>query len=67
VDSAADEWIASVEAEPSAGALLGLAHVALAKDLPEDAEALLDEAGALEPENPAVTALREALTLKAAA
>jgi len=67
LDSAADEWIACVEAEPSAGALLGLAHVALAKDMPEDAEALLDEAQALEPENEDVSALRAALTLKAAA
>ena len=67
LDSAADEWIACVEEEPTAGALLGLAHVALAKDMPEDAEALLDEAQALEPDNADVAALRAAVTLKAAA
>jgi tetratricopeptide (TPR) repeat protein len=67
LDSAADEWIACVEAEPTAGALLGLAHVALAKDLPEDAAALLDEALLLEPVNADVCAMREALVARAAA
>ncbi len=67
LDSAADEWIASVEAEPSAGALLGLAHVALAKDLPDDAAVLLDEALELEPGNTDASALRDALADKVAA
>ncbi|HEY3612237.1 MAG TPA: hypothetical protein VGK92_00955, partial [Gaiellales bacterium] len=67
LDSAADEWIACVELEPSAGALLGLAHVALAKDLPADAALMLDEAQLLEPDNADAAALREALAAKLAA
>jgi tetratricopeptide (TPR) repeat protein len=67
LESAADEWIACVESEPTAGALLGLAHVALAKDLPEDAAALLDEALVLEPDNADASAMREALVARAAA
>ncbi|HET6171004.1 MAG TPA: glycosyltransferase [Gaiellales bacterium] len=67
LDSAADEWIACFEAEPSSGALLGLAHVALAKDLPEEAATLLDEAQALDPGNGDAAALRQALAAKVAA
>jgi glycosyltransferase involved in cell wall biosynthesis len=67
LDSAADEWIASFQTEPAAGALLGLAHVASAKGLADDALAFCTEALALEPESTDALALRDALIAKAAA
>ncbi|WP_372788446.1 glycosyltransferase [Paraconexibacter sp.] len=50
LESAADEWIAVVEREgPDARAYTGLAEVALARGLDEDADLLAAEARALEP------------------
>jgi glycosyltransferase involved in cell wall biosynthesis len=66
LDSAADEWIASLQAEPAAGALVGLAHVAVAKGMPEDAVTFCDEALQLEPGNAQAASLRDALLAQAA-
>jgi tetratricopeptide (TPR) repeat protein len=66
LDSAADEWIASVQAEPNAPALVGLAQVAIAKGLPDEAVAFLDDALELEPENHEATVLRAAALARAA-
>jgi GT2 family glycosyltransferase/glycosyltransferase involved in cell wall biosynthesis/tetratricopeptide (TPR) repeat protein len=66
LDSAADEWIASLQAEPAAGALVGLAHVAVAKGMPEDAVTFCDEALQLEPANEQAASLRDALLAQAA-
>ncbi len=53
VDSAADEWIAVCERQgPDAPALAGLAQVALARGLDEDARTFAKEALALDPEHP---------------
>jgi len=53
VDSAAAEWISAVQTEgPDARALLGLAQVAAARGLAEDAEVLREEARALEAARP---------------
>ncbi len=53
VDSAADEWIAVCEHQgPDAAALAGLAQVALARGLEEDARTFAEEALALDPEHP---------------
>jgi hypothetical protein len=51
-ESAADEWIAAWEEfGPDARALLGLAQVALVREMPEDAATFAAEAQALEPGN----------------
>ena len=53
VDSAADEWIAVCEQQgPDAAALAGLAQIALARGLEEDARTFAEEALALDPEHP---------------
>jgi tetratricopeptide (TPR) repeat protein len=49
LESAADEWIAVARHAPDARALLGLAQVAVAQGLPEDARELAAEAAALDP------------------
>ena len=50
LDSAADEWIAVCqESAPDARALVGLAQVALARDLPEEALVLAEGARELDP------------------
>jgi hypothetical protein len=50
LESAADEWIAVCEeAGPDGDALVGLARVAAARGLAEDALLFAQEAGALEP------------------
>ena len=50
LESAADEWIAVCEeAGPDVAALLGLAQVAIAREMPEDAVVLAREIQALEP------------------
>ncbi|HEY6781572.1 MAG TPA: glycosyltransferase, partial [Thermoleophilaceae bacterium] len=52
IDSAADEWIAICEQQgPDAAALTGLAQVALARGLDEDARTFAEEALALDPEH----------------
>jgi tetratricopeptide (TPR) repeat protein len=66
LDSAAEEWIASLQAEPAPGALVGLAHVAVAKGMPEDALTFCDEALQLEPGNEQATSLRDAVLAQAA-
>jgi glycosyltransferase involved in cell wall biosynthesis len=66
LDSAAEEWIASLQAEPAAGALVGLAHVAVAKGMPGDAVTFCDEALQLEPANEQAASLRDALLAQAA-
>jgi tetratricopeptide (TPR) repeat protein len=66
LDSAADEWVASLQAEPAAGPLLGLAHVAVARGLQEDALVFCDEALALEPASAEAASLRDALLARAA-
>jgi glycosyltransferase involved in cell wall biosynthesis len=53
LESAADEWIAVCEASgPDAAALAGLAQVAAARGMAEDAEILAREAQALQPDHP---------------
>jgi len=59
--AAADEWIAIAETTPDARAMIGLAKVAVAKGLPEDAHGFAAEAVALEPENAAAASLHESI------
>jgi tetratricopeptide (TPR) repeat protein len=66
LDSAAEEWIASLQAEPAPGALVGLAHVAVAKGMPEDALTFCAEALQLEPDNEQAASLRVAVLARAA-
>lgn len=62
LESAADEWIEVCQtAGPDVPALLGLAQVALARGLHEEALMLADEIQALEPAHPAAGRLRDAL------
>ena len=62
LESAADEWIEVCEtAGPDVPALIGLAKVALAQGLDEEALMLADEIQALEPAHPAAARLRDAL------
>ncbi|MEZ5102680.1 MAG: glycosyltransferase [Thermoleophilia bacterium] len=51
LDSAADEWIAVCREAVDVRALIGLAQVAWAKGLPDDAMVFAEEAVALEPEH----------------
>jgi tetratricopeptide (TPR) repeat protein len=51
LDSAAEEWMASAHERPSARALVGLAQVAYARQLPDDAVVFAEHALALEPGN----------------
>jgi tetratricopeptide (TPR) repeat protein len=52
LDSAADEWIAACEQDgPDAPALVGLAQIALARGLAEDARTFAEEALAIDPDN----------------
>ncbi|HTR33832.1 MAG TPA: glycosyltransferase [Gaiellaceae bacterium] len=60
LDSAADEWLAVARERPDARAYLGLAQVARAKGLVDDARTLAREALALEPGNRAAERLRDA-------
>jgi tetratricopeptide (TPR) repeat protein len=48
LESAADEWIASVRIEPDAGAMLGLAQVAVARGMHAEAVEFAEEAVALD-------------------
>jgi tetratricopeptide (TPR) repeat protein len=48
LESAADEWIASVRIEPDAGAMLGLAQVAVARGMHAEAIEFAEEAVALD-------------------
>jgi len=60
LDSAADEWLEVAREQPDARAYLGLAQVARAKGLADDARTLAREALALEPGNRAAERLRDA-------
>lgn len=62
VDLAADEWLTVCEAEgPDAPAMIGLAQVAWAKGLAEDAIAFAEEAQAIDPTDPTAGLLAERL------
>jgi tetratricopeptide (TPR) repeat protein len=61
LDSAAEEWMASARERPSARALVGLAQVAYARSLPQDAVVFAEHALALEPENDQASRLLEHL------
>jgi tetratricopeptide (TPR) repeat protein len=65
--SAADEWIASVNEQPTARAFVGLAQVAFARSLPDDAAAFAEHALALDPEAGDAQRLLAALRERAAA
>jgi tetratricopeptide (TPR) repeat protein len=67
LDSAADEWIDAYERQPEARQLVGLAQVAYAKRLPEDALELARGALQLEPGNEDAARLVRALELSRAA
>ena len=62
LDSTADEWIAAChEGGPDVAALVGLAQVASAKELPADALTFAREARALDPQHPIAGRLVEHL------
>ncbi|HWB23152.1 MAG TPA: glycosyltransferase [Gaiellaceae bacterium] len=65
--SAADEWIASVNEQPTARAFIGLAQVAFARSLPDDAAAFAEHALALDPDADDAQRLLAALRTRAAA
>jgi tetratricopeptide (TPR) repeat protein len=66
LESAADEWISVIhELGPDAPALTGLALVAKAKELPEDAVVFAREASALDPGYAAASQLLSSLELAA--
>ncbi len=65
--SAADEWIASVNEQPTARAFVGLAQVAYARSLPDDAAAFAEHALALDPHADEAQRLLSALRSRAAA
>jgi tetratricopeptide (TPR) repeat protein len=66
LDSAADEWIAVARSAPDAAALIGLAQVAHARGLPEDARLLAGEAARLDPADERARLLVDALAARAA-
>jgi hypothetical protein len=57
LQSAAREWMAVCEHEPDARALLGLARVAAAHGMPEDAATFAAQSLVLDPDNDAARAL----------
>ena len=61
LDSAAEEWLAIAASEPTGPALAGLARVAHARGLADDARVLVDEALRLDPTIAEARALRDAL------
>jgi tetratricopeptide (TPR) repeat protein len=62
LESAADEWVAACEESgPDPRALLGLAQVAYARDMREDALVFASEASAMDPHNAGAARLLEAL------
>ena len=65
LDSAAEEWLAIAASDPTAPALAGLARVAHARGLADDARVLLDEALGSIRRSPRPRALREALGVAA--
>ncbi|HVV58500.1 MAG TPA: glycosyltransferase [Gaiellaceae bacterium] len=67
IDSAADEWLASANEQPSARAFVGLAQVAVARELEEDAAVFAQHALALDPSSGEAKRLVERLRERAAA
>jgi tetratricopeptide (TPR) repeat protein len=67
LESAADEWIAVATVAPDAPALVGLAQVAVAQGLQEDALALAADALALEPGNAEAARIHAAIAGRIAA
>ena len=67
LDSAAEEWIALANERPSARAFVGLAQVAVARELPTDAVALAEHALALDPASTEAERLLGALRERVAA
>ena len=67
LDSAADEWIALASEQPSARAFVGLAQVAVARELPDDAVAFAEHALELEPGSAEAGRLLDALRERVAA
>jgi tetratricopeptide (TPR) repeat protein len=64
VESAADEWLAACqETGVDGAALVGLAQVAVARGLPDDARVLAGEARTLAPDDPAAQRLAAALAV----
>ena len=61
LDSAAEEWLAIAASEPTGPALAGLARVAHARGLADDARVLVDEALKLDPTIAEALALRDRL------
>jgi glycosyltransferase involved in cell wall biosynthesis len=62
LESAADEWVAAVQEQgPDARALIGLAQVAYARELPDDAVVFATEAQTLEPDHQGAARLLAAL------
>ena len=66
LDSAAEEWLAAAESGPDARAYLGLAQVAVARGLEEDAQTLAAAARQADPGSAAAARLCEALATRAA-
>ena len=64
LDSAAEEWVAVAQQAPDARAYLGLAQVALARGLGEDAQTLAAAAAAADPGNVPAAKLTEALAAR---
>ncbi len=66
IDSAASEWIAIAQERPDARAYVGLAQIAWARGLAEDALAFAEEALALEPGHTEAALVRSNLLARAA-
>jgi glycosyltransferase involved in cell wall biosynthesis len=66
LDSAAEEWMTSVQEQPSARALVGLAQVAYARSLAEDAVVFAEHALMLDPGHEQAQLLLERLRRRAA-
>jgi len=65
LESAADEWIEIAQQAPDARAMIGLAHVALARGFDEDALAFAREAVAIDPDGPESRGLYDAIARRA--
>jgi glycosyltransferase involved in cell wall biosynthesis len=61
LESAADEWVAACQDGPDARALIGLAQVAYAREMPDDAAVFAAEAQAIEPGHAGAARLLAAL------
>jgi hypothetical protein len=67
LESAGDEWVALANERPTARVFVGLAQVAIARELPVDAVAFAEHACALEPANEDAQRLLGALRERIAA